>query len=58
MHKFAVLNKNVKKGNLINIKDLIFLRINNQGLTLFDVNKIIRSKKKYKKDFLKNETLQ
>ena len=58
MHKFAVLNKSVKKGDLINIKDLVFLRINNKGLTLLDVNKIIITKKKYKKNFIKNEILQ
>ncbi len=58
MHKFAVLGRNVKKGDLININDLIFLRIKNHGLTLLDVKKNVQSKKRYKKNFLKNEILR
>ena len=58
MHKFAVLNKNVKKGKKINYSDLKFLRINEQGFSRINLNKMVKKKKKYKKNYFKNEILQ
>ena len=37
MHKFAVLKRNVQKGDTISLVDFIFLRINQRGSTLLDI---------------------
>ena len=57
MNKFAVLNKNVTKGEKINLKKIIYLRTGKAGLKRSDIYDLIESKYHYNKKLNFNEIL-
>jgi sialic acid synthase SpsE len=57
MNKFAVLNKNVLKGEKIDLKKIIFLRTGKPGLKRPDINNLIKSKHCYNRKLKFNEIL-
>lgn len=58
MNKFAVLKNKVKMKQKININQLIFLRINGNGLNRSRVDKLIKDNKKFKFSLKQNTILK
>ena len=57
MNKFAVLNKNVFKGEKIDLNKIIFLRTGKAGLKRADIKNLIKSKRCYNRKLKFNEIL-